>query len=60
MRTQKAELDAIARPMAEKARPHIAALMQTPDDQIRIYNGGLDKVSDWNKALKKLDSAPQE
>ena len=60
MEEAKAELDAIARPLAEKARPHIASLMQTPDDQIRIYDGGLDKVRDWDKALKKLDSASEE
>lgn len=60
MRAQKAELDAIARPLAEKARPHITSLMQTPHDQIRIYNGELDKVRDWDKAVKRLESASGE
>jgi hypothetical protein len=60
MRAQKAELDAIARPLAEKARPHIDVLMRTPEDQIRVYNGQLDKVSDWDKAVKKLASEAAE
>ena len=60
MRAQKAELDAIARPMAEKVRPHIASLMQTPHDDIRVYNGDLEKVEDWDKALKRLDSGAVE
>ena len=60
MKAKKAELDAIARPMAEKARPHIDVLMHTPDDQIRIYNGQLDKVRDWDKALKKLETEAAE
>jgi hypothetical protein len=60
MKAKKAELDAIARPLAVKARPHIASLMQTPHDQIRIYNGQLDKVSDWDKAVKRLEPAPVE
>ena len=60
MEAKKAELDAIARPLAEKARPHIDVLMHTPNDQIRIYNDQLDKVADWDKAIKKLDSEALE
>lgn len=60
MRAQKAELDAIARPLAEKARPHIDVLLRTPEDQIRIYNDQLGKVRDWDKAVKKLASKAAE
>ncbi|KCZ83871.1 hypothetical protein [Hyphomonas jannaschiana] len=60
MKEKKAELEAIARPLADKARSHIDVLMHTPDDQIRIYNGQLDKVRDWDKAVKKLDSEAAE
>jgi hypothetical protein len=34
--------------------------MRTPEDQIRVYNGQLDKVSDWDKAVKKLASEAAE
>ncbi|WP_321490603.1 hypothetical protein [uncultured Hyphomonas sp.] len=60
MEEKKAELDAIARPMAEKVRPHIASLMQTPHDDIRVYNGDLEKVEDWDEAVKRLDSTIRE
>lgn len=55
MEKAKAELDAIARPLAEKARPHIDTMMHTPDDQVRVYSGEKDKVSLWDKAVKRLD-----
>ena len=57
---EMAELDAIARPLAEKARPHIDVLLRTPEDQIRIYNDQLGKVRDWDKAVKKLASKAAE
>ena len=57
MEDAKAGLDAIARPLAEKARPHIDALMHMPPDQIRIYSNWRDHADEWNKAVKKLDKA---
>ncbi|MAN45394.1 MAG: hypothetical protein GYB49_15825 [Alphaproteobacteria bacterium] len=59
MKEAKAELDAIARPLAEKARPHIEVLRHTPRDQIGVYDVGLERIADWDKAVKRLD-APDE
>lgn len=55
MKAKKAELDAIARPLAEKARPHIYVLKHTHRDKIRFYDGRADEVDVWQKAVKRLD-----
>jgi hypothetical protein len=58
MQTKKAELDAIARPLAEKARPYLAGFLYTPPGENRTFDTKLDEAKVWDEAIKRLDSTP--
>jgi len=60
MQAQKAELDAIARPRAEKARPHIDGYLIMPPGVMRdLDDDRYHEVKVWEKAVQRLD-APAE
>lgn len=60
MQAQKAELDAIARPLAEKARPHIDGYLIMPPGVMRdLDDDRYHEVKVWEKAVQRLD-APAE
>jgi hypothetical protein len=60
MKAQKAELDAIARPLAEKARRYIDGYLIMPPGVMRdLDDDRYHKVKVWEKAVQRLD-APAE
>ena len=60
MKAKKAELDAIARPLAEKARRYIDGYLIMPPGVMRdLDDDRYHKVKVWEKAVQRLD-APAE
>ncbi|MEH6490134.1 hypothetical protein [Hyphomonas oceanitis] len=59
MQVKKAELDAKARPLAEKAKPYLAAFFYTQPGEDRTFDTKLDAAKVWRDAVEKLDAAPE-
>ncbi len=60
MKAKKAELDAIARPLAEKARPYIDGYLILPPGVMRGPDEHFDDVKIWEKAVQRVGPTPQE
>lgn len=52
MKAKKAELDARARPLAEKAKPYIDALYKLPETMTQRDHEQMDQASQWKKAVE--------
>ncbi|MCA8900111.1 MAG: hypothetical protein KDA53_02565 [Hyphomonas sp.] len=60
MQAKKAELDAIARPLADKARPYIEGYLFMPPGIMRGPDERFDEVKIWQEAIGRLQPAPQD
>lgn len=60
MKAKKAELDAIARPLAEKAQPYIDGYLILPPGVIRGPDEHFDDVKVWEKAVQRVRPTLQE
>ncbi|MEZ5939696.1 MAG: hypothetical protein R3C52_15965 [Hyphomonadaceae bacterium] len=58
MEAKKAELDAIARPLAKSARPYLDAFLDIPPEKMQSDRDRVDEAIRWRKAIETLEQTP--